>query len=129
MFKTNSAFSSFSAPDLDVERRFYRDMLGLDVVDGGMGTLELRTGSAKVMIYPKPDHEPASFTVLNFPVDNVEAEVDRLSALGVKFEHYEGEIETDAKGIFRGNGPTIAWFKDPAGNILSVLEAKQAEKR
>jgi len=128
MFKTDSAFSSFSARDLDAERRFYRDTLGLDVVDGGMGTLELNTGSAKVLIYPKPDHEPASFTVLNFPVDNVEAEVDRLSALGVKFEHYEGEIKTDAKGIFRGNGPTIAWFKDPAGNILSVLEAERARR-
>jgi catechol 2,3-dioxygenase-like lactoylglutathione lyase family enzyme len=124
MLKPGSAFSSFSAPDLDAERRFYRDTLGLDVADGGMGTLELRTASGNVLIYPKPDHAPASFTVLNFPVDNVEAEVDRLSALGVKFEHYEGDIQTDAKGIFRGHGPTIAWFKDPAGNILSVLQAK-----
>ena len=113
-----------TAPDLDAERRFYRDTLGLDVADGGMGTLELRTASVRVLIYPKPNHEPASFTVLNFPVDDVDAEVDRLSALGVKFEHYEGEIQTDAKGIFRGNGPTIAWFKDPAGNILSLLQAK-----
>jgi catechol 2,3-dioxygenase-like lactoylglutathione lyase family enzyme len=124
MLKPDSAFSSFSAPDLDAERRFYRDTLGLDVADGGMGTLELRTASVRVLIYPKPNHEPASFTVLNFPVDDVDAEVDRLSALGVKFEHYEGEIQTDAKGIFRGNGPTIAWFKDPAGNILSLLQAK-----
>jgi catechol 2,3-dioxygenase-like lactoylglutathione lyase family enzyme len=125
MVKSASAFSSFSAPDLGAERRFYHDTLGLDVADGGMGTLELQTGSAKVMIYPKPDHVPASFTVLNFPVDDVEAEVDRLIALGVTFEHYEGELKTDAKGIFRGDGPTIAWFKDPAGNILSVLEAKR----
>jgi catechol 2,3-dioxygenase-like lactoylglutathione lyase family enzyme len=124
MFKPDSAFSSFSAPDLDAERSFYRDTLGLDVVDGSMGTLELHTGKATVLIYPKPNHKPASFTVLNFPVDNVEAEVDRLSTLGVKFEHYEGEIKTDAKGISRGNGPTIAWFKDPAGNILSVLEVR-----
>jgi catechol 2,3-dioxygenase-like lactoylglutathione lyase family enzyme len=124
MLKPDSAFSSFSAPDLDAERRFYRDTLGLDVADGGMGTLELRTARVRVLIYPKPNHEPASFTVLNFPVDDVDAEVDRLSALGVKFEHYEGEIQTDAKGIFRGNGPTIAWFKDPAGNILSLLQAK-----
>jgi catechol 2,3-dioxygenase-like lactoylglutathione lyase family enzyme len=124
MLKPDSAFSSFSAPDLDAERRFYRDTLGLDVADGGMGTLELRTASVRVLIYPKPNHEPASFTVLNFPVDDVDAEVDRLSALGVKYEHYEGEIQTDAKGIFRGNGPTIAWFKDPAGNILSLLQAK-----
>ena len=124
MFKCDSAFSSFSAPDLDAERRFYRDTLGLDVVDGGMGTIELHVGKTTVLIYPKPDHEPASFTVLNFPVDDVDAEVDRLSRLGVKFEHYQGKIETDAKGISRSNGPTIAWFKDPAGNILSVLAAK-----
>jgi len=124
MIKPDFVFSSFSAPDLDAERRFYRDTLGLDVVDGRMGTLELHTGKATVLIYPKPDHKPATFTVLNFPVDNVEAEVDRLSKLGVKFEHYEGQIKTDAKGIARGNGPTIAWFKDPAGNILSVLEAR-----
>jgi len=124
MFKRDAIFSSFSAPDLDAERRFYRDTLGLHVVDGGMGTLEIRTAGAKVLIYPKPDHQPATFTVLNFPTDDVEAEVDRLSALGVKFEHYEGELETDAKGIFRGDGPTIAWFKDPAGNILSILETK-----
>jgi len=125
MVKPESAFSSFAAADLDAERRFYRDTLGLDVADGGMGTLELHMGTSSVLIYPKPDHEPASFTVLNFPVDDVEAEVDRLTALGVAFEHYDGELETDAKGIFRGKGPTIAWFKDPAGNILSVLEAKR----
>ena len=124
MFKLDSAFSSFSAPDLDAERRFYRDTLGLQVVDGGMGTLEIRIGGAKVLIYSKPDHQPATFTVLNFPTDDVEAEVERLSALGVKFEHYEGELATDAKGIYRGEGPTIAWFRDPAGNILSVLEVK-----
>ena len=122
MIKVDSAFSSFSAPDLEAERRFFRDKLGLDVADGGMGTLELHTGKGKVLIYPKAQHEPATFTVLNFPVDDVEAEVDRLAGLGVRFEHYEGDIQTDSKGIYRGEGPLIAWFKDPAGNILSVLQ-------
>jgi hypothetical protein len=81
-------------------------------------------GGGDVLVYPKPDHEPASFTILNFPVEDVEATVDGLKGRGVRFERYEGtEIETDDDGIFRGAGPTIAWFKDPAGNVLSVLEA------
>ena len=88
-----------------------------------MGILTLHiSGGGKVIIYPKPGHTPASFTVLNFPVADTEKTVDELTALGIHFEQYEGEIKTDEKGIFRGGGPVIAWFKDPAGNIISVLE-------
>lgn len=79
-------------------------------------------GGAKVLIHPKPNHVPATFTILNFPVNNIESAVDELAKRGVRFESYEGDIKTDEKGIHRGNGPNIAWFKDPAGNILSVLE-------
>ena len=81
-------------------------------------------GGTTVLIYPKPNHIPATFTILNFPVDNIEDAVDKLTKSGVRFERYEGDIKTDEKGIFRGGGPLIAWFKDPAGNILSVLEKK-----
>ena len=122
MFTKTKAFSSFSVPDIQEAKRFYGDTLGLEVADGEMGSLELRAGNTPVLLYPKPNHQPATFTVLNFPVDDIEAEVDRLAGRGVKFEQYEGEIKTDAKGISRGDGPNIAWFKDPAGNILSVLE-------
>jgi len=90
-----------------------------------MGGIELNIGGQRVMIYPKPNHEPATHTVLNFPVDNVEKTVDELSAKGVRFEQYTGQIQTDEKGISRDNGgPVIAWFKDPAGNTLSVLQAQ-----
>jgi catechol 2,3-dioxygenase-like lactoylglutathione lyase family enzyme len=119
------AFGSFSIDDVDKARRFYRDTLGLDVTDDRMGGLELDVGDGnKVFLYPKPNHEPATFTVLNFPVGDVEVAVDRLTSLGVKFEHYDNlnGITTNEKGIASdGNGPDIAWFKDPAGNILSVL--------
>ena len=93
-----------------------------------MGIIEVVLGADQhVTIYPKPDHEPASFTVLNFPVDDIEASVDALAERGVAFEHYEGtDLQTDPKGIFRGGGPLIAWFTDPAGNILSVLESSEA---
>ena len=122
MFHKQSAFSSFAVPDIAAARRFYADVLGFAVADGEMGTLELDLGSgAKVLVYPKPDHAPAGFTVLNLAVADVDAAVDALAASGVRFEHYDGAIRTDAKGISRGNGPTIAWFRDPAGNILSVL--------
>ena len=80
-------------------------------------------GGKRVLVYPKPDHEPATYTVLNLPADDVEAAVDELTAKGVRFEHYDGELQTDAKGIMRNNGPDIAWFKDPAGNIVSVIAA------
>jgi catechol 2,3-dioxygenase-like lactoylglutathione lyase family enzyme len=119
------AFSGFAVPDVDAARRFYADTLGLRVeVDenmGGMLTLHLG-GGANVLVYPKPDHRPATFTVLNFPVEDVDRAVDELTAKGVRFERYPG-FDQDEKGIARGQGPAIAWFTDPAGNVLSVLEA------
>lgn len=121
MFKDTKAFSSFAVDDVPRAKQFYGETLGLDVTDE-MGGLALHlTGGGEVFVYPKPDHTPASFTVLNFPVEDVEAVVDRLTAAGVRFEQYEGDLATDEKGIYRGDGPTIAWFADPAGNILSVL--------
>ena len=125
MFKHTKAFSSFSVNDLEKAKEFYSKTLGLDVTDNPMGLIELKIAGNNIMVYPKPNHEPATFTVLNFPVDDVEKAVDELTAKGVAFEQYEGEIKTDEKGISRDNGgPTIAWFKDPAGNILSVLQEK-----
>lgn len=124
MFRDTKAFSSFSVDDVGRARAFYGDTLGLEVTDeNGMLTLHL-AGAGRVLVYPKGDHAPATYTVLNFPVDDIERAVDDLVAAGVTFERYEGTpVETDAKGIFRGGGPLIAWFTDPAGNILSVLEA------
>ena len=125
MLNTNRAFSSFSVNDIQKAKEFYGKTLGIEVSGGPEGTLVLPlAGGAKALMYPKPNHQPASFTVLNFPVDNVEKAVDQLKQRGVRFEIYnEPNLKTDEKGISRGNGPTIAWFKDPAGNILSVLEA------
>ncbi len=125
MLKASHAFSGFSTNDIDKAREFYGRTLGLDVSeDHGILSLHLG-GGADVLIYPKANHAPATFTVLNFPVDDVDRTVDELAKRGVRFEIYsEPGIKTDAKGISRGNGgPTIAWFKDPAGNILSVLDA------
>jgi catechol 2,3-dioxygenase-like lactoylglutathione lyase family enzyme len=118
------AFSGFSVDDTAKAKEFYGQTLGLEVSElPEEGLLQLTIASGgKVLIYPKANHEPATFTVLNFPVDDVDRTVDELKARGVEFEHYEGDIKTDDKGIARGAGPTIAWFKDPAGNILSVLE-------
>jgi predicted enzyme related to lactoylglutathione lyase len=125
MFKDSKAFSTFSVNDLPRAKEFYGETLGLDVSDLPEGLALNIAGGGKVFIYPKPNHAPASFTVLNFPVDDIDKAVDQLNSLGVSFEKYEGSIQTDAKGIHRGDkGPTIAWFKDPAGNILSVLEEK-----
>src|ERR1700704_5450082 len=126
MFKHTRAFSTFSVNDLQKAKEFYGKTLGLEVSETKEG-LELRiAGGGQVFIYPKPNHTPASFTILNFPVDDIDQAVDALLKLGVRFESYEGEMKTDEKGIFRGaasgKGPNIAWFKDPAGNILSVLE-------
>jgi predicted enzyme related to lactoylglutathione lyase len=128
MFKDTKAFSSFSVNDLQAAKAFYSLTLGLEVAELEMGILELHiNGSNNIMLYPKPDHVPATFTVLNFPVDNIVITVDTLAKNGVLFEQYGGEIETDEKGICRSaEGPQIAWFKDPAGNILSVLEEKAA---
>lgn len=125
MLKPNKAFSGFSVNDIQKAREFYSKTLGMDVSEeSNMGILTLKIGNgASVIIYPKPNHTPASFTILNFPVNNIEDTVDELKKRGVKFETYNDDtIKTDEKGIFRGGGPLIAWFKDPAGNILSVLE-------
>ena len=124
MLERSNAFSGFAAPDLGKVKEFYTKTLGLKVrEEHGVLALQLAGGN-NVLIYPKPDHVPANFTILNFPVDDVDLAVDELSKRGVRFETYNGPgIKTDEKGIMRGNGPAIAWFKDPAGNILSVLEA------
>ena len=124
MSRESKAFSGFAAPNISKVKEFYSNTLGLSVTEEhGLLTLHLAAGN-NVLIYPKPNHVPATFTVLNFPVENVDRAVDELGKRGVRFEKYNGpEIKTDEKGIMRGNGPTIAWFKDPAGNILSVLEA------
>ena len=125
MFKNSNAFSGFAVDDIPAAREFYGTTLGLEVKDvEDMLDVTLGSGS-HVLIYPKPNHEPATFTILNFPVADVDAAVDDLAARGVAFERYdEPELKTDKKGISRGNGPTIAWFRDPAGNILSVLDAE-----
>ena len=123
MLENSRAFSGFAAADIEKVKEFYEETLGLKVTeDHGLLTLHLAGGN-NVLVYPKPDHVPATFTVLNFPVDDVDRAVDELSKRGVRLEKCSGpEIKTDEKGIMRGNGPTIAWFKDPAGNILSVLQ-------
>jgi catechol 2,3-dioxygenase-like lactoylglutathione lyase family enzyme len=124
MLADSPAFSGFSVNDLESARRFYTDTLGLRVADvpemGGLLRLHLGSG-ADVLVYAKDDHTPASFTVLNFPVPDVEQAVDQLAARGVTFEHYENP-PTDEKGTMRGGGPLIAWFTDPAGNVFSVLQ-------
>ena len=121
MFKNSKAFSGFSVNDLEKARWFYSEILGLEVTED-MGLSLHIAGGNKIFVYPKPNHIPATFTVLNFPVDDIEQAVDELTAKGITFEKYEDPIKTDQKGIFREGGPKIAWFKDPAGNILSVLE-------
>ena len=125
MFKNTKAFSGFSVNDLEKAKEFYGQTLGLDVADAPMGTLQLNiAGGTVIFVYPKPNHTPATFTILNFSVENIDAAVDELTKRGVRFEKYDNaDIKTDEKGIHRGDeGPKIAWFKDPAGNILSVLE-------
>src|SRR5687768_12328606 len=122
MLTESKAFSGFSVDDPEKARRFYEDTLGLRVSEEEMpGMLRLHLGSgADVLVYPKDDHTPATFTVLNFPVPDVEKAVDQLTARGVRFEHYENP-PTDEKGIMREGGPLIAWFTDPAGNVFSVI--------
>jgi predicted enzyme related to lactoylglutathione lyase len=123
VFKISKAFSGFSVDDLQKAKEFYSKTLSFDISEMN-GLLNLHMGNgAKVLIYPKSNHIPATFTVLNIPVDNIEQAVDELTKRGVHFEIYdETDLKTDNKGIFRDAGPNIAWFKDPAGNILSVLE-------
>ena len=123
MLEQSKAFSGFSVSDLDAARAFYGETLGLTVEDGGPGfTLKL-AGGTNVLVYPSPGHQPASYTILNFPVAEIEPAVDELTGRGVTFETYAGTpMATDEKGVFRKGGPLIAWFKDPAGNTLSVIE-------
>lgn len=124
MFKDADTFSSFSVNDLKKAKDFYGGTLGLDVKETKEG-LELSLEGNTVFIYPKPNHTPASFTVLNFSVDDIEKAVAEIGELGLRLEHYDlPDLKTDNRGIMRGPGPKIAWFKDPAGNILSVVEAK-----
>jgi catechol 2,3-dioxygenase-like lactoylglutathione lyase family enzyme len=121
MLADSKAFSGFAVPDTDAAREFYGDKLGLKVTEeNGLLTLHL-AGDRPTLIYPKPDFEPATYTILNFPVDDIEQAVDDLVERGVSFETYEG-FDQDERAIFRGGGPPIAWFKDPAGNILSVIK-------
>ncbi|MGI5151066.1 VOC family protein [Plantactinospora sp. CA-294935] len=123
MFRDTEAFSGFAVDDVAKAKEFYGETLGLRVSEE-YGLLRLHlAGGRDVLVYPKPGHTPASFTILNFPVDDIDRAVDELIARGVRFERYEG-IEADEKGIARGNGPDIAWFTDPAGNVLSVLQEK-----
>jgi catechol 2,3-dioxygenase-like lactoylglutathione lyase family enzyme len=126
MFKARAAFSGFSVDDLAKVKEFYSETLGLQVDDDGVGVRLHLPGGATVFAYPKDDHQPATFTILNFMVDDIDAAVDELTGRGVRFEHYEAGPKTDEKGILRGKtlnmGPDIAWFKDPAGNFLSVIE-------
>jgi catechol 2,3-dioxygenase-like lactoylglutathione lyase family enzyme len=123
MFADTPAFSGFAVDDLDKAREFYSDTLGVRVTDEDMGILTLNlAGDRPTMVYPKPDFTPATYTILNFQVEDIDTAVDELSGRGVRFERYEG-FDQDAKGIARDpNGPSIAWFRDPAGNILAVLQ-------
>ncbi|HKG34944.1 MAG TPA: VOC family protein [Solirubrobacterales bacterium] len=123
MFETTRAFSSFAVPDTEEAQRFYGETLGVrtEVYDEANGILALHLAEGRdVMLYRKPDFTPATYTVLNFEVDDIDAAAEALSERGVEFERYDG-FDQDEQGITRGPGPSIAWFKDPAGNILSVL--------
>jgi catechol 2,3-dioxygenase-like lactoylglutathione lyase family enzyme len=123
MFTNTKAFSGFAVPDLTKAKEFYGDTLGLKTSEEyGLLTLHI-AGDRDVLVYPKPDHAPATYTILNFPVDDIDNVVDELTARGVRFERYDS-MEQDERGIHRGGGPYIAWFKDPAGNILSVLQER-----
>jgi catechol 2,3-dioxygenase-like lactoylglutathione lyase family enzyme len=125
MFGNTKAFSGFAVDDIGKAKQFYAETLGLEVTaENDLLTLHI-AGDRPILVYPKPNHTPASFTILNFPVDDIEPVVDQLAARGVVFERYEGTpIATDEKGIFHGGGPLIAWFTDPAGNVLSVVETE-----
>ena len=123
MFKDTKAFSGFAVDDIPAAKKFYGETLGLETSEEGDGFVLRIAGERPTFVYPKgEDHEPANYTILNFPVDDVEAAVGDLTARGVTMENYDG-FDQDEKGIFRGEGPLIAWFKDPAGNVLAVIEA------
>jgi catechol 2,3-dioxygenase-like lactoylglutathione lyase family enzyme len=124
MFGQSKAFSGFSVDDVEQAREFYGRTLGIGTsVEHGILTLALEGGARPTIVYPKPNHTPAEFTILNFPVADIDAAVDELSAKGVTFERYEGFVQ-DERGVMREEGPYIAWFKDPAGNVLSVLQER-----
>ena len=121
MFKDTKAFSGFAVDDVEKARAFYEGTLGLETSEEyGILTLHI-AGDRPTIVYPRPNHVPAEYTILNFPVDDIDAAVDELTARGIEFDRYEG-FDQDDRGIMRGQGPPIAWFKDPAGNVLSVLE-------
>ncbi|SDR79874.1 VOC family protein [Gramella sp. MAR_2010_147] len=123
MLRDSKAFTTYSTNKFDISKKFYQETLGLKVNENEMGLLELELVNCSVLIYPKEDHTPAAYTVLNFYVANIEEEVDLLTKKGVQFEKYDGEIKTDSRGIYKGKvGPEISWFKDPAGNILSLIQ-------
>ena len=122
MLKDSPAYSGFSSNDIAQAKEFYSQTLGLEVSeDNGMLTLKLGGGQT-VLIYPKDDHAPATYTTLNFPVKDIDAAVDDLTSRGIEFERYGEGFDQDERGVVRGSGPPIAWFKDPAGNILSVIQ-------
>jgi predicted enzyme related to lactoylglutathione lyase len=124
MFKNTKAFSGFAVPDIEAARQFYGDVLGIETSEEyGLLTLHLDGGARPTLAYPKPDHEPASYTILNFPVDDIDAAVDALTERGVEILRYD-EMPQDERGIMREEGPYIAWFADPAGNVLSVLQER-----
>ena len=121
MFKDTKAYSGFAVDDVEAAKKFYGDTLGIEVSEeNGMLTLKI-AGDRPTLIYPKPGHTPAEYTILNFPVDDIDAAVDQLGERGVEFLRYEG-FDQDEKGVMRDQGPNIAWFTDPAGNVLSVLQ-------
>jgi catechol 2,3-dioxygenase-like lactoylglutathione lyase family enzyme len=121
MFKNTKAFSGFAVDDVDKAREFYADTLGIEVSEeNGLLTLHI-ADDRPTLVYPRPNHTPAEYTILNFPVDDIDQAVDDLTARGVQFERYE-DFDQDERGIMRGEGPPIAWFKDPAGNVLSVIK-------
>ena len=123
MFANTKAFSGFAVDDLAAAKEFYGETLGLKVTEAnGLLTLHI-AGDRPTIVYPKPDHTPAAFTILNFPVDDIDAAVDALVARGVEFERYDA-MEQDERGVMRAGGPYIAWFTDPAGNVLSVLQER-----
>jgi catechol 2,3-dioxygenase-like lactoylglutathione lyase family enzyme len=122
MFKDTTAFSGFSVPDVEAARAFYGDTLGIETsVEHGLLTLHLAGGARPTLVYPKPDHVPAVYTILNFKVDDIDAAVDALTARGVTMERYDAMVQ-DERGIMREGGPFIAWFTDPGGNVLAVLQ-------
>jgi catechol 2,3-dioxygenase-like lactoylglutathione lyase family enzyme len=124
MFENTKAFSGFAVPDVEAARAFYGDTLGIRTsVDHGLLTLHLDGGDRPTIVYPKPDHVPATYTILNFPVDDIDAAVAALAERGVATLRYDG-MPQDERGIMREGGPYIAWFADPAGNVLSVLQER-----